>query len=102
MTSNKGSSEGWSGEGPRLTQTDKATPHPTKVTPHPTKVTPQYQDATETLKKTLTQVILTLSQAAQSKMPVLGNTVSPLRMNEFRSKSTFVSPICSLSPTKLT
>ena len=28
------------------------------------------------------------------------HTQSPLHTNEFRSKSTFVSPVCSLSPAK--
>ena len=28
-------------------------------------------------------------------------TVSPLHVNEFRSESAFLSPMCSLSPTKL-
>ena len=29
------------------------------------------------------------------------STVSPLHTNEFRSKSAFISPVCSLSPTEL-
>ena len=42
-----------------------------------------------------------LENATDTTKLTIINTVSPLHMNEFRSESKFVSPICSLNPTKL-